>query len=397
MIIKPRIRGFMCTTSHPEGCAANVQQQADWVRQQAAINNPPTKVLIIGASTGYGLSSRIITAFGSGAATLGVLLEKPGVERRTATAGWYNTAAFHQLAEKSGLQALSINADAFSDEAKNKVMEAISKYWGTVDLVVYSLAAPRRKDANSDNVWQSVLKPIGAEVSDKSLDTDRGEIKQVTLPPATEEEIAATVKVMGGEDWQTWINLLRDNNHLAEGCKTIAYSYIGDRITWPIYGNATIGVAKKDLDRAAAELSQSLKPIGGDAYVGVLGAAMTQSSAAIPVLPLYMTLLMRQLKQRGDWRDCTQQVYSLLDDSLYGTNPSVDEVGRLRADAHELQPELQRQLEGLWQQVDNSNFNELGDFTGFRQEFLKLFGFGIEGIDYERDISTVVNISGMID
>ena len=396
MIIKPRVRGFMCITAHPAGCAANVQRQVDYVKAKGRMTDGPLKVLVIGASTGYGLASRITAAFGSGAATLGIFFEKEGTDRKPASAGWYNSAAFHKLAEAEGLYARSINGDAFSREIKEKTIAAIKEDLGQVDLVVYSLAAPRRSDPQSGEVYASTLKPIGNDISIRGINTDKKTVEEMHVPAATEEEIAGTVKVMGGEDWQLWIQALNGAGVLAEGCKTTAYTYLGAEPTWDIYWNGTIGAAKKDLDRKAEELRTYLADRHGDARVSVLKAVVTQASSAIPVMPLYLSMLFKIMKAEGSHEGCIDQVDLLFRESLYGEQPVMDEEGRLRADYKELAPHVQRQVSELWKQVETDNIDELTDFKGYQTEFLQLFGFEMPGVDYEADVNPEVSINGLI-
>ncbi|WP_308368457.1 MULTISPECIES: enoyl-ACP reductase FabV [unclassified Microbulbifer] len=387
MIIQPKVRGFICTNAHPQGCAANVREQIDYIKSQPAIENGPKKVLVVGASTGYGLASRITAAFGCGADTLGVFFEKPPTDKRTASAGYYNAAAFEEEAHKAGLYAKSINGDAFSDEIKAKAIEMIKADMGKVDLVVYSLASPRRTDPETGELYSSVLKPIDKAYTTKSLNTDKLEISEVTVEPATEEEIAATVKVMGGEDWERWMDALSDAGVLADGCKTVAYTYIGEKLTWPIYGRATIGKAKEDLDRAAKAITDSDK---AEAHVAVLKAIVTQSSAAIPVMPLYISLVYKVMKEEGTHEGCIEQLYRLYTEGLYTDSPRLDDANRYRMDDKELRPETQAKIEALWPQVTDENLFELTDYKGHHEDFLKLFGFGIEGIDYDADVSPMV-------
>lgn len=395
MIIKPRVRGFMCVTTHPVGCAANVQQQIGYVKRGGEIADGPKNVLILGASTGYGLASRIVAAFGSGAKTLGVFFEREGSADKPGTPGWYNSAAFHQFAEAEGLYAKSINGDAFSDEVKQKAIEAIKQDFGKIDLVVYSLAAPRRTHPKTGVTYSSTLKPIGKDLVQTGLDTDKEVIKEFTLPAASEEEIASTVAVMGGEDWQMWIDALADADVLAPGAKTTAFTYLGEKVTWDIYWDGTIGAAKKDLDKRVLDIRAKLAASGGDARVSVLKAVVTQASAAIPVMPLYLALLFKVMKEEGTHEGCIEQVYGLFRDSLYGTAPILDEAGRLRADLKELAPQVQDKVNALWQQVNNDNIGELTDFAGYKHEFLKLFGFGVEGVDYDADVNPEVPIANL--
>ena len=396
MIIKPRVRGFMCITSHPTGCDANVKRQIDYVKSQGAIEGGPKRVLVIGSSTGYGLASRISSAFGCGADTLGIFFEKEGTERKTGTAGWYNSAAVHKYAEAEGLYARSINGDAFSDEIKQKTIETIKNDLGQIDLVVYSLAAPRRQHPVSGEVFISTLKPIGKAVTQKGLNTDKEEMIEVTLEAASEEEIANTVAVMGGEDWEMWMEALAAAGVLAEGAKTTAYTYLGDKVTWDIYWHGTIGRAKQDLDKRVVGIRDKLAASGGDARVSVLQAVVTQASSAIPIMPLYLSLLFRVMKEAGTHEGCIEQVYGLYRDSLYGSEPTLDDEGRLRADGRELVPEVQAQVEALWDQVTADNLYEITDFASYKQEFLRLFGFEMDGVDYEAEVDPLVPIAGMV-
>ncbi len=390
MIIKPKVRGFICINAHPQGCAANVREQIAHVKAQGPVAGGPRNVLVLGCSTGYGLSSRIAAAFGSGASTLGVCFEKPPTDAKTASAGYYNTAAFHEEAEAAGLFCQTINGDAFSAQCKEQVIEALKAGMGKVDLIVYSLAAPRRTDPATGETYSSVLKPIGQAYTAKNLNTDTHKIAPVTVEPASAEEIAATVKVMGGEDWELWIAALKQEGLLAEGCKTVAYTYLGDKLTWPIYVHATIGKAKEDLDRAAAAIAQSLAGLKGDARVAVLKAVVTQASSAIPVMPLYLSILFKVMKEQGSHEGCMEQIQRLFTECLYSSAPRLDAVGRLRVDEKELDPAVQQRVEALWEQVDESNLFELTDFAGYNAEFLKLFGFGVSGIDYDAETSPLV-------
>lgn len=388
MIIQPRIKGFICTTAHPAGCAANVQEQIRHVQGKPRIAGGPARVLVIGASTGYGLASRITAAFGAGAATLGVFFERPAEGKRTATAGWYNSVAFQQAAEAAGLYARNLNGDAFSHAAKQHVIDIIKADLGSVDLVVYSLASPRRTHPDTGVVYSSTLKPIGKPVTQTGLDTDREVIKSFTLEPAQQEDIDNTVAVMGGEDWELWMRALAGAGVLAPGCKTTAYTYVGEAITRDIYWDGTIGAAKKDLDRAAG----ALRAVGHDARVSVLKAVVTQSSAAIPVMPLYLALLFRVMKQDGSHEGCIEQVQRLFAECLYAQAPRLDDQGRYRVDEKEVAAAVQGEVERLWPQVTTENLNDITDFRGFRAEFIKLFGFGVEGVDYDADVDAAVAI-----
>jgi len=396
MVIKPRVRGFMCITTHPSGCDANVKKQIDYVKSEGAIEGGPKRVLVIGSSTGYGLASRISAAFGCGADTLGIFFEKEGTERKPGTAGWYNSAAFHKYAEAEGLYAKSINGDAFSDEIKQKTIDTIKEDMGQVDLVVYSLAAPRRQHPKTGEVFNSTLKPIGNPITQKGLNTDKEETYEFSLDPATDEDIANTVAVMGGEDWEMWMNALDAAGVLAEGARTTAYTYLGDKVTWDIYWHGTIGAAKKDLDKRVVGIREKLAASGGDARVSVLKAVVTQASSAIPAMPLYLSILFKVMKAEGVHEGCIEQVYGLFRDSLYGADPHLDDEGRLRADAKELDAGIQQQVEAIWGQIETSNLYELSDFAGYKQEFLRLFGFEMDGVDYEADVDPVVPIAGLV-
>ncbi|MFJ5445415.1 enoyl-ACP reductase FabV [Methylobacillus methanolivorans] len=395
MVIKPRVRGFICVTAHPTGCEANVKQQIDYVKAQGPFNGPK-RVLVIGASTGYGLAARISAAFASGAATVGVFLERAGEGTKPGTAGWYNSAAFHKLAEAEGLYASSVNGDAFSDAVKQLTIDLIKRDLGQVDLVVYSLAAPRRTHPKTGHVYNSTLKPIGKVLHQRGLDTDKEVIKENVIEPATEEEIANTVAVMGGEDWQMWMEALDQAGVLADGAKTTAFTYLGEKITHDIYWNGTIGAAKKDLDHRVLQIREQLATKGGDARVAVLKALVTQASSAIPMMPLYLSLLFKVMKQAGTHEGCIEQVDGLYRDSLYNDKPIVDEEGRLRADYKELAPAIQQEVAALWDKVTDDNVYELTDFAGYKSDFLRLFGFGVEGVDYEADVNPDVQISNLV-
>ncbi|ATF88961.1 enoyl-ACP reductase FabV [Burkholderia gladioli] len=396
MIIKPRVRGFICVTTHPAGCEANVKEQIDYVVKQGPIANGPKKVLVIGSSTGYGLAARISAAFGSQADTLGVCFERPGSETKPGTAGWYNSAAFEKFAKAEGRYARTINGDAFSDEVKRVTIDTIKADLGQVDLVVYSLASPRRTHPKTGVVHNSTLKPIGKSVAFRGLDTDKEVIKDTVLEPASQEEIDNTVAVMGGEDWQMWIDALNQAGVLAPGAKTTAFTYLGEQITHDIYWNGSIGAAKKDLDKTVIGLRETLSATGGDARVAVLKAVVTQASSAIPMMPLYLSLLFKVMKEAGTHEGCIEQVYGLLHDTMYGSTPHIDEDGRLRADYKELDPQVQGKVQALWNQVTNENLYELTDFAGYKHEFLRLFGFEIAGVDYDADVNPDVAIPGLI-
>ncbi|MDF2180882.1 enoyl-ACP reductase FabV [Neptuniibacter sp. CAU 1671] len=391
MIIQPKIRGFICTTTHPTGCEANVREQIEYTRQKGVIENGPKRVLVIGASSGYGLSSRIAAAFGSGAATIGVFFEKPGTERKPGTAGWYNSAAFEKAAHEEGLYAKSLNGDAFSNEAKQKVVDLIREDLGQVDLVVYSLASPVRKMPDTGEVIRSCLKPIGQPYRSTAIDTNKDVIINAEVEPATEEEIQATVTVMGGEDWELWMNALEDAGVLAEGCKSVAYSYIGSDITWPIYWDGALGKAKQDLDRAAAAINSKLATTGGQANIGVLKSVVTQASSAIPVMPLYLAMCFKVMREKGVHEGCMEQVYRLFSTGLYGASAEMDEKNRFRMDDWELREDVQNACREIWPQVTSENLFDLTDYQLYKDEFLKLFGFGIDGVDYDADVNPDVS------
>lgn len=392
MIIAPKIRGFICTTAHPEGCAQHVAQQIAVVKDRGPVANGPKKVLVIGSSTGYGLSSRIAAAFGSQAATLGVFFERPGEADRCATAGWYNTAAFENEAQAAGLYARSINGDAYSAAIKAETIAAIQADLGQVDCVIYSLASPRRTHPTTGEVFKSVLKPIGDVYTNKNLHTGTGVVNEVSIEPAEGDDIAQTVAVMGGEDWELWIDELQAAGVLAEGVQTVSYSYIGPEVTWPIYKNGTIGRAKEDLERVQKVLDAKLSGLKGKAWVSVNKALVTQASSAIPVVPLYISLLYKVMKDEGTHEDCIEQMDRLFRDRLYSGNPQPDEVGRIRVDDWEMTPAVQALVGQRWVEVNTENFAQLGDFEGYQSSFLRLFGFGLEGVDYAAETDPDVKI-----
>jgi enoyl-[acyl-carrier protein] reductase/trans-2-enoyl-CoA reductase (NAD+) len=390
MIVVPKIRGFICTTAHPDGCAKHVAEQIAVVKNRGPIENGPKKVLVIGSSTGYGLSSRIAAAFGSGADTIGVFFEKPGDAERSATAGWYNSAAFEKEAAAAGLYARSFNGDAFSDAMKAEVVAAIKADLGQVDCVIYSLASPRRVHPKSGEILKSVLKPIGQSYTNKNLNTTTGVVDEITIPPAEGDDVAQTIAVMGGEDWEMWIDALLAENLLAPGAKTFAYSYIGPDLTWPIYKNGTIGKAKEDLERVQRLLDEKLAPLAGKAWVSVNKALVTQASSAIPVVPLYISLLYKVMKEQGTHEDCIEQMDRLFRDRIF--NPQPDEAGRIRLDDWEMEPSVQQPVIANWQKVTTENLTELGDLDGYQSSFLRLFGFGLEGVDYSADTDTATKV-----
>ncbi|MCG9787231.1 enoyl-ACP reductase FabV [Vibrio barjaei] len=393
MIIKPRIRGFICTTTHPVGCEANVKEQIAYTKAQGPIANAPKRVLVVGSSSGYGLSSRIAAAFGGGAATIGVFFEKPGTERKPGTAGFYNSAAFDKLAKEEGLYSKSINGDAFSNEAKQKVIDLIKEDLGQIDMVVYSLASPVRKLPETGELIRSSLKPIGETYTSTAVDTNSDSIIEASVEPATEQEIEDTVTVMGGQDWELWVNALSDAGVLADGCKTVAYSYIGTELTWPIYWEGALGKAKMDLDRAATELNDKLAKTGGSANVAVLKSVVTQASSAIPVMPLYIAMVFKKMREEGIHEGCMEQIFRMFSQRLYkadGSAAEVDEKNRLRLDDWELRDDIQKHCAELWPQITTENLKELTDYVEYKEEFLKLFGFGVDGVDYDADVSPLV-------
>jgi enoyl-[acyl-carrier protein] reductase/trans-2-enoyl-CoA reductase (NAD+) len=387
VVIKPKIRGFICITSHPTGCAAHVQEQIDYVKKHGAIEGAPKNVLVIGSSTGYGLASRIVAAFGGKAKTLGVFFEKLPEGVKTGTAGWYNSEAFAKQAAAAGLYAKNINGDAFSDEIKEQTIAAIKADMGQVDLVVYSLASPRRTHPKTKVVYNSALKPIGQTFTAKTLDTDKELVKEVTIEPGNQQELDDTVAVMGGEDWKMWMDALSTAGVLAKGATTVAYSYIGPKVTWPIYKDGTIGRAKADLEGTARDITERYKSQDVQAYVSINKALVTQASSAIPVVPLYVSLLYKVMKAKGLHEGCIEQMYRLFADQLYNNQkPSLDSEGRIRVDDKEMQDDVQKEVEGLWPQVTSENLKSISDFDGYRKEFLKLFGFGLPGVDYEAPV-----------
>lgn len=392
MIIKPRFRGFICTTAHPTGCEGQVKAQIDYVKSQPKIEGPK-KVLVIGASTGYGLASRIAATFGAGADTIGVFFEKPGEENRTGTAGWYNSAAFEKAATAEGYIAKSVNGDAFSKEIKAETMELIKKEFGKVDLVVYSLASPKRMHPETGELFSSVLKPIGQTYTNKSVDFHTGTVTEVTIEPANEEEIRHTVAVMGGEDWKMWIDALQKEDLLAEGATTIAYSYIGPEVTHPIYRAGTVGRAKDHLEATARELDGQLKSLGGRAFVSVNKALVTQSSSAIPVVPLYISILYKVMKEKGLHEGCIEQMYRLFAERLYtGAPAEVDAAGRIRIDDWEMKEEVQAGINAVWESASTETLPAISDIAGYRHEFFQLFGFETAGVDYEADVDPAVRV-----
>ncbi|MFC4479274.1 enoyl-ACP reductase FabV [Flavobacterium chungangensis] len=395
MIIEPRMRGFICLTAHPTGAEQNVKNQIEYVKSKGEIAGAK-KVLVIGASTGFGLASRITSAFGSGASTIGVFFEKPPVEGKTASPGWYNSAAFEKEAHKAGLYAKSINGDAFSNEIKRETLDLIKADLGQVDLIIYSLASPVRTNPNTGVTHRSVLKPIGQTFTNKTVDFHTGKVSDVSIAPANEEDIENTVAVMGGEDWAMWIDALKAENLLAEGATTVAYSYIGPALTEAVYRKGTIGRAKDHLEATAFTIEDSLKSIGGRAFVSVNKALVTQASSAIPVIPLYISLLYKIMKEEGIHEGCIEQIQRLFQDRLYnGSEVPVDEKGRIRIDDWEMREDVQEKVAKLWLEATTETLPEIGDLAGYRSDFLNLFGFEVPGVDYNADTNEVVEIESI--
>lgn len=397
MIIEPRIRGFICLTAHPEGCKQNVVNQINYVKSKGAINGPK-KVLVIGASTGFGLASRITSAFGAGAATIGVYFEKPPAEGKTASPGWYNTAAFEAEAQKAGLYAKSINGDAFSDEIKQKTMDLIKADLGTVDLVIYSLASPKRTNPRTGITYNSALKPIGQTFTNKTVNFHTGVVSEISITPASEEDITNTVAVMGGEDWAMWIEALKGANLLSPGATTVAYSYIGPALTEPVYRKGTIGRAKDDLEATAFTIADTLKDINGQAYVSVNKALVTQASSAIPVIPLYISLLYKVMKEEGIHEGCIEQMQRLFQTRLFaGSAIPTDEKGRIRIDDWEMREDVQAKVAALWEKSTTESLPQIGDLAGYKADFMNLFGFDVAGVDYQADTNEMVQIPGLVE
>lgn len=390
MIIEPRMRGFICLTAHPEGCAQNVKNQIEYVKSKGKINGAKN-VLVIGASTGFGLASRITSAFGCDAATIGVFFEKGPAEGKTASPGWYNSAAFEKEAAQAGLYAKSINGDAFSNEVKQQTIDLIKQDLGQVDLVIYSLASPVRLHPTTGVLHRSTLKPIGAKFTNKTVDFHTGIVSEVSIEPAVQEDIDNTVVVMGGEDWAMWMNDLKEAGVLAQGAMTVAYSYIGPEVTEPVYRKGTIGRAKDHLEATAFEITDALTSIGGKAFVSVNKALVTQASSAIPVIPLYISLLYKIMKEEGIHEGCIEQMQRLYADRLYNEqNIPTDEQGRIRIDDWEMRADVQEKVAAFWKQATTENLSDIGDLAGYKQDFLNLFGFGFTGVDYLKDTSEMV-------
>ncbi|MBY0481376.1 MAG: trans-2-enoyl-CoA reductase family protein [Chitinophagaceae bacterium] len=396
MVIEPRMRGFICLTAHPDGCEKNVVDQIEYVKSKGPIAGPK-KVLVIGASTGFGLASRITAAFGSEAATIGVFFEKPPAEGKTATPGWYNSAAFQKHAEAAGLYAKSINGDAFSNEVKQKTIDLIKADLGQIDLVIYSLASPVRQHPVTGVLHRSVLKPVGNAYTNKTVDFHTGIVSSITIEPCNEEDIVNTVAVMGGEDWEMWIDAMLAADVLAPNALTLAYSYIGPSLTEAVYRKGTIGRAKDHLEATSFKIADKLKSIHGNAFVSVNKALVTQASSAIPVIPLYISLLYKVMKKEGNHEGCIEQIQRLFKDRLYSNHEiSVDEKGRIRIDDWEMKETVQKQVSELWPQATTESLPSIGDLKGYKYEFLSLFGFGLDGIDYSVDVDENLPITGLV-
>lgn len=397
MIIKPRVRGFICLTAHPEGCEKNVTNQIDFTKSKGEIADGPKNVLVIGASTGFGLASRIVSAFGSDSSTIGVFFEKPPMEGKPATPGWYNTVAFEKEAHAKGLYAKSINGDAFSNEIKQKTIDLIKSDLKKIDLVIYSLASPRKVHPDTQQVYNSVIKPIGKTFENKTVDFHSGTVSNVVIEPCTEEEVNNTVEVMGGDDWERWIDVLKKEDVLSPECLTVAYSYVGPEVTTPIYRNGSIGRAKDHLEQSAFKISEKLKDIDGKAYVSVNKALVTQASSAIPVIPLYISLLYKAMKEEGVHEGCIEQIYRLFETKLFSGEIPTDEKGRIRIDDWEMRPDIQEKVSQLWDKVTTENIGEIADLEGYRNDFFKLFGFGYDSIDYDVEVNELQEIPGLVE
>ncbi|WP_116787467.1 enoyl-ACP reductase FabV [Flavobacterium psychrotrophum] len=396
MKIEPRMRGFICLTAHPDGAAQSIKNQIEYVKSNGELANGPKKVLVIGASTGFGLASRISAAYASNAATIGVFFEKEPSEGKTASPGWYNSAAFEKEAHAAGLYAKSINGDAFSKEIKQQTIDLIKADLGQVDLVVYSLASPVRQHPDTGVLHRSVLKPIGGVFSNKTVDFHTGKVSEVTIQPAVDGDIENTVTVMGGEDWAMWIDALKGAGVLAEGALTVAYSYIGPSLTEAVYRKGTIGQAKDHLEATAFEITDSLKDIGGHAYVSVNKALVTQASSAIPVIPLYISLLYKVMKEKGLHEGTIEQIDRLYRERLYtGGNVPLDDKGRIRIDDWEMREDVQAKVAALWDTATTENLEEIGDLEGYRKDFHNLFGFGLAGVDYDKDANEIVGVESI--
>ena len=396
MIITPKVRGFICLTSHPVGCEQNIVNQINYIKSKGLINGPK-KVLVIGASTGFGLASRITSAFGSNASTVGVYFEKPAEPGRPASPGWYNTTAFEKKAHEAGLYAKSINGDAFSDEIKKKTIDLIKADLGKIDLVIYSLASPKRVHPKTGVVHSSVLKPIGNTFTNKTVNFHTGVVSDVTIEPANEDDIANTIAVMGGEDWTMWMDALKVAGVLEQGVNAVAYSYIGPAVTEAVYRKGTIGRAKNDLEKTAFKITDALKEVKGKAYVSVNKALVTQASSAIPVIPLYISLLYKIMKKEGTHEGCIEQIQRLFNERLYtGGIVPVDEAGRIRVDDWEMNADVQSRVASLWKEATTESLPSIGDLNGYKTDFFNLFGFEVPGINYEIEVDEMTSPPGLV-
>lgn len=395
MIVEPRMRGFICLTAHPAGCEQSVKQQIDYVKSKGPIDGPK-KVLVIGASTGFGLASRITSAFGSDASTIGVFFEKPPKKGRTASPGWYNSAAFQDQAKAAGIYAKSINGDAFSHEIKKQTIDLIKEDLGQIDLLIYSLASPVRTHPDTGVTHRSALKPIGQSFSNKTVDFHTGIVSDISIEQAEEGEVDNTIAVMGGEDWAMWVDALLAADALSEGAKTVAYSYIGPEVTEAVYRKGTIGMAKEHLEATAFDITDKLAAVKGEAFVSVNKALVTQASSAIPVIPLYISLLYKIMKEKGIHEGCIEQMQRLFSDRLYnGGEIPTDEKGRIRVDDWEMREDVQAQIAELWKQATTENLDDIGDLAGYKADFLNLFGFDFDGVDYAAEVDEAIEIDGL--
>lgn len=394
MIIEPRTRGFICLTSHPVGCEQNVLNQIEYIKSNPTTNGPK-KVLVIGASTGFGLASRITSAYGSNASTIGVFFEKPPTEGRPASPGWYNSAAFETQAHKDGLYAKSINGDAFSNEIKAQTLKLIQDDLGKIDMIIYSLASPVRTHPDTGERFKSVLKPIGETFTNNTVDFHTGVVKEISIEPCSGDDIDNTIAVMGGEDWQMWIDLLKSADVLSEDFKTVAYSYIGPSLTEAVYRKGTIGRAKDHLEATAFKITDSLKDINGKGYVSVNKALVTQASSAIPVIPLYISLLYKVMKEEGIHEGCIEQIERLFNERLYAEDLQLDEQGRIRVDDWEMRDDIQAKVLELWKEATTETLPNIGDLEGYKTDFFNLFGFNVDGVDYDKDVNEMVAIPGL--
>ncbi len=389
MVLQPKIIGGVCLTAHPGGLKKSLDKQIAYVKSQPPIDMPK-RVLVLGGSNGYGLATRIAAAFGGGAGTLNVSLERAPTERKPASPGWYNNKYFDEAARKAGLTAESINADVFSHETRKEVIGKIKELFGAVDLVVYSIASPVRTDPDTGEQYRSVLKPLGKTYTAKSVDFLKGTVDTASVKPAEGEEESTTVKVMGGADWMLWVKALKAAGVLAPAAKTVAYSYIGPEITFAVYRDGTIGSAKKHLEKTAVELNQFLSADGGEAFVSVNKAVVTRASSVIPVVPLYISLLYMVMKEKGIHEGCIEQMQRMLSQKIYGPGGTVrDAEGLVRLDDWEMREDVQSEVSARWDSVTTENLEQKTDIAGFRQDFMRMHGFDWDGIDYNAEVDTL--------